>query len=671
MSTRLTAFAFLLGSTTLPAMAQDDPYLLDPLVLRAGVEKVASEIPQSVSVIDDKQLTDIQAGNIGDVLENVAGVAGVGSGSFFGQGFNIRGFGSSGTAASEAGVVQLIDGEEKYFESYRQGSLFVEPEFLKRVEVLRGPTSATLYGSGALGGVIAMETIDAADLIAPGATSGGRVKLGYASNPDTATASVMWGWRPDADLDLLAAFAYRQLGDTEDSDGNTLVRSNSDTPNMLLKARRSFGDQYVELSYQHLEAKGENQDFNQLEGGQRDLFYPGFSWGVGDITTRDQVARAEWGWNPQDNRYIDMTASLSYTNTLKDVRQGDNAQEPISPTLLGERDYRLWRLKVDNTADLSTDEYSHFLTVGAETFKQDRSSTTISSSHPEGYTRSAAVFAWSELDWGRWTLNSGLRYERQRTEPKDSVAITDERVSSESIEPQVSVLYQLSENWSTFGSVAFVNRMPAVDELYDGFSGGAASPGLRDEEGKNLEVGVSYKSAGVIRDDDELTMKLTLFRNHIDDMIVRTNLPAPSPSYTNIDKAYLRGGELEASYLMGDWQFGAAVSVVDGEDQAGEVLDTLPNDRIVLTAAWQMTDSLKVGVRSILADGRDKPGGEHRAGYGVHDIHATYTPQGGVLEGVDVNFGVDNVTNRDYVPATYIKGPAPGRNFKLSLSRKF
>lgn len=197
MSTRLTAFAFFLGSTALPALAQDDPYLLDPIVLRAGVEKVASEVPQSVSVVDDEQLADIQAGNIGDVLENVAGVAGVGSGSFFGQGFNIRGFGSSGTAASEAGVVQLIDGEEKYFESYRQGSLFVEPEFLKRVEVLRGPTSATLYGSGALGGVIAMETIDAADLIAPGATSGGRVKLGYASNPDTSTASVMWGWRPD------------------------------------------------------------------------------------------------------------------------------------------------------------------------------------------------------------------------------------------------------------------------------------------------------------------------------------------------------------------------------------------------------------------------------------------------------------------------------------------
>lgn len=655
----------------MPATAQDTPYLLDPLILRAGVEKVASEVPQSVSVVDVEALDQMQAGNIGDVLENVAGVAGVGSGSFFGQGFNIRGFGSSGAAASEAGVVQLIDGEEKYFESYRQGSLFVEPEFLKRVEVLRGPSAATLYGSGALGGVIAMETIDAGDLIAPGETSGGRVKLGYASNPDTVLGSVMWGWRPAKELELLAAFAYRKLGDTEDSDGNVLVRSNSDTPNVLLKGRKTFGDQYIELSYQHLEAEGTDQDFNQLEGAQRDLFYPGFSWGVGDIITRDQVARAEWGWNPEDNRYVDATVSLSYTNTMKDVRQGDDPAEPIGETLLGERDYRLWRLKAQNTADLSGAAYSHFLTVGAETFRQDRRSTAISTSHPEGYTRSAAVFAWSELEWNRWTINSGLRYERQRTEPKDSVTISDERVDSESIEPQISVLYRLNERWSAFGSVAFVNRMPAVDELYDGFAGGAASLDLKDEQGKNVEIGLSHKSTALLRADDELTFKLTLFRNHINDMIVRTNLPAPSPSYTNIDKAYLRGGELEASYLAGDWQFGAAVSVVDGEDQDGDILDTLPNDRVVLTAAWQASAAWKLGMRSILAAGRDKPDGTHRGGYGVHDIHATYSPQQGALKGVELQVGIDNVTNRDYVPATYISGPAPGRNFKMSLSRNF
>ena len=105
-STCLTAFAaaFVLAA---PVLAQDSattktPFTLDPLVLRAGQPKVASEVPQSVSVVDAAELDDIAPVHIGEVLATVPGVAGVGSGSFFGQGFNIRGFGSSSAAAAVA-----------------------------------------------------------------------------------------------------------------------------------------------------------------------------------------------------------------------------------------------------------------------------------------------------------------------------------------------------------------------------------------------------------------------------------------------------------------------------------------------------------------------------------------------------------------------------------------
>lgn len=678
MLKRMTVIAVLMGTTPLaaPVWAQDPaagpaPIRLDPIVLRAGSEKVASDVPQSVSVVDADQLAEINPGHIGDVLAQVPGVAGVGSGSFFGQGFNIRGFGSSGAAASEAGIVQMLDGERKYYESYRQGALFVETDFLKRVEVLRGPGASTLYGAGALGGVIAMETIDAGDLIAPGESRGGRVRLGYASNPDTVFGSAAWGWRPTETFEAVTALAWRKLGESTDADGDTLVRLNARTPTLLLKARQQLEDHALELTYLHLEAEGDDQDFNQLEGRQQGLF-PGFAgWGVGDILTRDQTARAAWSYNPADNRLIDATVTLSYTNTIKDVRQGSNPAEPIMPSLLGRRDYGLWKLKAENTADLSGAGHEHYLTIGAETSRQDRTSTTVSASHPEALTRQTAAYAWSEMTFGALSLNSGLRVTRQKTEPKDSVAASDDRVSTTATEPQIAAIYRLSEDWSVFGSAALVRRIPTVDELYDGFQGGAASPGLKDEQGRNLEIGVSYSGSDLLVAGDQAAVKVTLFRNHIRDMIVRSNAMAPTPSYLNIDRAYLTGGEIEASYAGAGWQLGAALSVVDGEDQDGAVLDTLPNDRLVLSASYALSDAFRLGARSTLADGRDKPSGSHRGGYGTHDIFAVWTPQDGPARGLEVNLGVDNVTNRDYTPATWLTGPAPGRNVKLSLTRSF
>lgn len=643
---------------------------LDPIVLRAGQPRVASEVPQSVTVVGEEELTEIGPATIGEVLDVVPGVSGVGSSSFFGQAFNIRGIGT-GIAASESSIIQLVDGEKKYYENYRQGSLFVEPDFLKRVEVLRGPGSSTLYGSGALGGVIAMETIEPGDLLAEGRSFGGRAKLGFASNPGTALGSVALAWRPNDTTEALAAFALRKLDDTEAPDGDTLVRANSLTPNLLLKANHQRGDHRFRFSYQELSAKGDDQDFNQLEGAQVGLF-PGFpGWGVGDILTRDKTAKAVWEYNPADNRFVDMAVTLSYTDTLKRIEQGNIPAEPIMPSFLGERSYGLWTLRATNTADLSTDTFEHFLTAGAEISRQDRTSTVPSSSHPEALTDRRAVYALSEITYGPLTVNTGLRIERQKTSPKGSVTATSEAVNETAVEPQIAAIYRLNDDWSVFGSLARVDRLPTADELYDSFMGGAASPDLKPESGRNIEAGVSWRGQDIWESGDEAALKLTLFHNRISDMIVRTNEPAPSTAYINVAKATLKGGEIEASYARGPLSASAGLSFVSGKDGDGELLDSLPNNRVVIGANYQMNAAWKFGGFSTFAAGRDKPDGERRAGYAVHDLYALWTPQDGVLADLEVRLGADNVTNKTYVPATWTTGPAPGRNWTVSVSRAF
>src|SRR5690606_40939425 len=67
----------------------------------------------------------------------------------------------------------LVEGARQNFQRSghgANGAFYLEPEMLKSVDVTRGPTS-TIYGSGAIGGVVAFELLDADDILMPGERS--------------------------------------------------------------------------------------------------------------------------------------------------------------------------------------------------------------------------------------------------------------------------------------------------------------------------------------------------------------------------------------------------------------------------------------------------------------------------------------------------------------------
>ena len=107
--------------------------------------------------------------------------------------------GGAGTRASNAGynirgidgdrILTQVDGVEvpdnffngPYAKTRRN---YVDPEIVKRVEILRGPASA-LYGSSAIGGAVSYFTLDPDDIIKPGQDVGARLKTGYSSADDS------------------------------------------------------------------------------------------------------------------------------------------------------------------------------------------------------------------------------------------------------------------------------------------------------------------------------------------------------------------------------------------------------------------------------------------------------------------------------------------------------
>lgn len=154
---------------------------LGRIIQSFGRSRVAIDTPQAVSSIEQEEIDREQASKPGELVRLIPGVTAFGGDRMTGQSFNIRGIGSA-EASDQNRVIISVDGVQKFSQQYRMGQFFGEPELYRRVEVLRGPASSALYGSGALGGVVAFETKDAEDFLLADQDSTLRLKTGGNSN---------------------------------------------------------------------------------------------------------------------------------------------------------------------------------------------------------------------------------------------------------------------------------------------------------------------------------------------------------------------------------------------------------------------------------------------------------------------------------------------------------
>ncbi len=146
-----------------------------------------SEIAGTVSVISAEDLGRDMVLNASDLVRYEMGVELDASSSRFGHnGFRIRGIGGNRTAV----VVDHIAIPDRFsvgsFSDTGRGLL--DLGLANRVEILRGPAS-TLYGSDALGGVVAIKTLAAEDVLY-NANEGVWLRTGYASDAQRAYGRV-------------------------------------------------------------------------------------------------------------------------------------------------------------------------------------------------------------------------------------------------------------------------------------------------------------------------------------------------------------------------------------------------------------------------------------------------------------------------------------------------
>ncbi len=680
-ATVLTSAVFLHATV---AVAQDNESVtaLGRIVLGTGFDNtVAIDTPQAVTVLNQDDIEDLQASTIGELFDLIPGVQATGSGRALGESYNIRGIGS-GLSSDESRIVVNLNGATKYYEQYRLGSFFSDPLLFRQVEVLRGPASSTLYGSGAIGGVINVETRDPSEFL-ENSDRAVSTRLTYGSNGDELSASVIAAERAGDSLENLIALSYRETGNYTDGSGNEVVGLGAEALSGLVKSRLTFGDdraQALTFSYLRTDSDNEDQSLDQITG-----LSPFF--GTVDRHIVDETWTVKYENEFFGNPLLDLDVTLNYSDTQNTQENGSAACFPGFGAVICDSDYSYatTSLRVENVSEFSSENFEAYVTTGLQVSSQERTGVadtlpgifdpSAATFHPEGTDEKIGFYAQGELVFNdRLTVIPGIRIDRVfLSSEEDFVNGVDLTDSTETlVSPKLAVAYEINDTYSVFGSVAQTQRAPTLDERFtvadpDG-TGDTFSVNLKPETATNAEIGLAASYFGIVSQDDVFDVKATAFYYDIENYIERLG----TTTYQNVDAAEVMGLEIEAAYESEAFFARVAYSDVRGEDAAtGESLSSIPARNLNVTLGGRTQRlGLEYGVQSAIFDDINYGDGEEYSGYAVHDLFLNWEPQSGPLEGIDVGFRVNNAFDKDYQNAL-IDVAGEGRSYEISLARSF
>ncbi|MBS4011663.1 MAG: TonB-dependent receptor plug domain-containing protein, partial [Roseovarius sp.] len=245
------------GSASLAQETPGQEGFLGTLTLGESKRAVQTDTATPTTVIDQDEIRDRQAGSVAELLVTVPSVALLNGDTAQGSGISIRGFGSNDTFGTDQKVLIQVDGATRGSEElYRIGTqLFTDPFLFKEVEVIRGTVGSFQYGSGVVGGVVRLETIDPEDVTGGETGFGLRQTLEFQTNGNGVTSSTIGAWQPTEDFGVLFNYVSRRLGFPEDGNGTVInpLRERIDDPSWLIKAKYRFGEDKahsIEASYQ-------------------------------------------------------------------------------------------------------------------------------------------------------------------------------------------------------------------------------------------------------------------------------------------------------------------------------------------------------------------------------------------------------------------------------------
>ncbi|KAA8730121.1 TonB-dependent hemoglobin/transferrin/lactoferrin family receptor [Ewingella americana] len=671
------ALPLVAQADTTPAPAKDSKTTADSnkkvsedtmTVAATGNPRDSFEAPMMVTVIDGTSAESLTSSTSADMLRRVPGLSVSGTGRTNGQDISLRGY-------DRRGVLTLVDGIRQGTDTGHLNSTFIDPGLIKRVEVVRGP-SALLYGSGALGGVVSYETVDAADLLLPGQDIGYRV-FGTGATGDHSLGMGASTYGKTDNFDGLLSFGTRDVGDLKQSDDFNAPNDES-ISNVLAKGTWKLDPaQSISANLRYYDNRAK-----EPKNPQTPDISSGNVWT--DRSTIQRDAQLSYNLKPEDQNWLDAKATAYYSDVNINARPEGTPEEKRKQTTKG--------AKLENRSRVFTDSFAaNLLTYGTEAYKQEQTPGGATTSFPQADINFASGWLQDEITLRDLPVSilAGTRYDNYRGSSDGYSDVDADKWSSR------GALTINPTDWlMVFGSYAQAFRAPTMGEMYNDsvhfsipmgpttiVNNWVPNPNLKPETNATQEYGFGLRFNDLMMANDDLQFKASYFDTNAKDYIttavnMKLGVGRTGPycidcsTYsTNIDRAKLWGWDAMMSYKTDLFSWDVAYNRTRGKDEAtGNWIDSINPDTVTSSLDVPIAQSaFSLGWVGTFVERSThvNTGTAQQAGYAINDFYVSYKGQDS-LKGMTTAVVLGNAFDKESYSPQGI--PQDGRNAKLFVS---
>lgn len=614
-------------------------------------------------------------------------------------------------------VLTTIDGIAiPYLDAYVRtdvtgGSDAYDLSSLSTFDVLYG-ADASRVGGGAMGGALALKTLEPADLLAPGKAFGGIAKLTYDGSDKSFIGSAAVAQKIQ-NTSVLFQGSYKrghEVQNTGDVGGYGSARTEADPrdydrSNLMFKLRQELeGGHTIGLTAERNRFDSDtnlnsdtgttynNRDYNQNRKNERDRVSLDYRYeSQNDGPVNNAWATVYWQkmkrfYGTDAIRKGALAGPFSRYYQLEDERYGANGYVNLG---------------------FDTGTLSHSLTVGGDfsigkstqSFTGDDAcirgvqSPTCGFLHinqqdtPDVDAARLGVFVEDRIEIGDtpFAITPGIRYDWYQFEPDSESGFADS--SGNRFSPKIRASWQAMPELELFAQFSTTYKSPEIDQLYVTYLsatyGTIGNPDLDPETGYGFDIGANFGNQDT---GGRITAFVNRYSSFIDTIVTEDDaFDDGLTTFRNLNKARIAGIELKAHHyfnnginIHGAVSYAKAMNLDDniplsssqplkGVVGVGYDAENWGADASVVMAGYlNQTISTRSGMSS-----RRLPG------YGIVNLTGWWEPT--QVKGMRLHAGVYNLFDKQYYDAMEVNSVSnvterfseAGRNFKISLTQKF